>query len=67
MDLFHLAVQAIKSAVPELGIITDAALDPYTTHGQDGILDEDWLRGERHHSGSVCRQTANVRQLQAQT
>lgn len=34
------AVQAAKQAVPELGIITDAALDPYTTHGQDGILDE---------------------------
>jgi porphobilinogen synthase len=33
------AVHAIKSAVPELGVITDAALDPYTTHGQDGILD----------------------------
>ena len=32
-------VQALKQAVPELGIITDAALDPYTSHGQDGILD----------------------------
>ena len=34
------AVRALKSAVPELGIITDIALDPYTTHGQDGIIDE---------------------------
>ncbi len=34
------AVQALKDAVPELGIITDAALDPYTTHGHDGIIDE---------------------------
>jgi porphobilinogen synthase len=34
------AVQALKAAVPELGIITDAALDPYTTHGQDGIIDD---------------------------
>jgi len=33
------AIRAVKSAVPELGIITDAALDPYTTHGQDGIID----------------------------
>ncbi len=33
-------VKAIKSHFPELGIITDAALDPYTTHGQDGIIDE---------------------------
>jgi porphobilinogen synthase len=35
------AVRAVKAAVPELGVITDAALDPYTTHGQDGILDAD--------------------------
>ncbi len=34
------AVQAVKMAVPELGVITDAALDPYTTHGQDGIVDD---------------------------
>jgi porphobilinogen synthase len=33
------AVRAIKMAVPELGVITDVALDPFTTHGQDGILD----------------------------
>ena len=34
-------VRALKKELPELGIITDAALDPYTTHGQDGIIDED--------------------------
>ncbi|RUO63585.1 porphobilinogen synthase [Pseudidiomarina insulisalsae] len=34
------AVCAIKAAVPELGVITDVALDPFTTHGQDGIIDE---------------------------
>ena len=34
------AVRAIKQAVPELGVITDVALDPFTTHGQDGIIDE---------------------------
>lgn len=33
------AVRAIKAAVPHLGVITDAALDPYTSHGQDGIID----------------------------
>jgi porphobilinogen synthase len=33
------AVRAIKKAVPELGVITDVALDPFTTHGQDGIID----------------------------
>jgi porphobilinogen synthase len=35
------AVKALKDAVPELGVITDAALDPFTTHGQDGIIDDD--------------------------
>ena len=34
------AVRAIKDAVPELGVITDVALDPFTTHGQDGLIDE---------------------------
>lgn len=33
------AVAALKREFPDLGIITDAALDPYTTHGQDGIID----------------------------
>lgn len=33
------AVRAIKAAVPEMGIMTDVALDPFTTHGQDGLLD----------------------------
>lgn len=33
-------VKAIKSKFPELGVITDIALDPYTSHGQDGIIDE---------------------------
>lgn len=35
------AVRAIKAAVPELSVITDVALDPYTTHGHDGVLNED--------------------------
>jgi len=34
------AVRALKSAVPELGVITDVALDPFTTHGQDGLIDD---------------------------
>jgi porphobilinogen synthase len=33
------AVRAIKAAVPEIGIVTDVALDPYTSHGHDGLLD----------------------------
>ncbi|MEZ0232784.1 MAG: porphobilinogen synthase [Methylophilaceae bacterium] len=32
-------IKALKAAFPELGIITDVALDPYTTHGQDGLID----------------------------
>ena len=38
--LVQRAVAALKDAVPDLGIMTDVALDPYTTHGQDGIIDE---------------------------
>lgn len=34
------AVKALKDAVPELGVITDVALDPFTTHGQDGLIDD---------------------------
>lgn len=35
------AVRALKAAYPELGVMTDVALDPFTTHGQDGIIDEE--------------------------
>ena len=35
------AVRALKAEFPALGVITDVALDPFTTHGQDGLLDED--------------------------
>ncbi|MCH8493466.1 MAG: porphobilinogen synthase [Idiomarina sp.] len=35
------AVRAVKAAVPELGVMTDIALDPFTSHGQDGIIDDD--------------------------
>lgn len=38
--LVQRAVKALKDQHPELGIITDVALDPYTIHGQDGIIDE---------------------------
>ncbi|MDO4699347.1 MAG: porphobilinogen synthase [Moraxella sp.] len=34
------AVSALKDAIPELIVMTDVALDPYTTHGQDGVIDE---------------------------
>lgn len=38
--LVQTAIRELKSTFPELGVITDVALDPYTTHGQDGIIDE---------------------------
>jgi porphobilinogen synthase len=38
--LVQRALKALKDAVPELAVITDVALDPYTTHGQDGIIDD---------------------------
>ena len=39
--LVQRTVRAIKSELPDLAVITDVALDPYTTHGQDGIIDDD--------------------------
>ncbi|MDP9163359.1 MAG: porphobilinogen synthase [Pseudomonadota bacterium] len=39
-NLMCRAIRAIKDAVPEIGILTDVALDPYTAHGHDGLTDE---------------------------
>lgn len=39
-NLICRAIRAIKAAVPEIGIITDVALDPYTSHGHDGLVAE---------------------------
>ena len=38
--LVQRAIRQLKAEFPQLGVITDVALDPYTTHGQDGIIDE---------------------------
>ncbi len=38
-NLMCRAVRALKDAVPEIGVLTDVALDPYTSHGHDGLLD----------------------------
>lgn len=38
-NLMCRAIKAIKDAVPEIGLLTDVALDPYTAHGHDGLLD----------------------------
>ena len=39
-NLICRAIKAIKDAVPEIGVLTDVALDPYTAHGHDGLIDE---------------------------
>ena len=39
-NLMCRAIRAIKDAVPDIGVLTDVALDPYTAHGQDGLLDD---------------------------
>src|SRR5207248_9792022 len=38
-NLICRAIKAIKDAVPEIGVLTDVALDPYTSHGHDGLVD----------------------------
>lgn len=52
------AVRAIKREVPDLGIITDAALDPYTSHGQDGVVDENGYVINDETVSALCRQAA---------
>jgi porphobilinogen synthase len=39
-NLLCRAIREIKSAVPQIGVLTDVALDPYTSHGHDGLVDE---------------------------
>ena len=41
------ACRAVKAAVPEIGIMTDAALDPYTSHGHDGLMEGDRIVNDR--------------------
>ena len=42
-NLICRAVRAVKAALPELGVICDVALDPYTTHGHDGLIEDDYV------------------------
>ncbi|MBL8568501.1 MAG: porphobilinogen synthase [Phreatobacter sp.] len=55
-NLMCRAVSAIKKAVPEIGVITDAALDPYTSHGHDGVLTEDGRILNDETVAILCRQ-----------
>ena len=50
------AVRALKETLPELGVMTDAALDPYTSHGQDGIIDDDGYVLNDVTVQALCRQ-----------
>jgi porphobilinogen synthase len=45
-NLICRAVRAIKSAVPEIGVLCDVALDPYTTHGHDGVLKDGYVAND---------------------
>jgi porphobilinogen synthase len=55
-NLMCRAVRAIKEAVPEIGVITDVALDPYTSHGHDGVLDDRGVILNDETVGILCRQ-----------
>lgn len=46
-NLLHRAIRAVKRRFPEIGIITDVALDPYTDHGHDGLLIGDDIDNDR--------------------
>lgn len=50
------AVRAIKAAVPDMGVITDIALDPFTSHGQDGIVDDSGYVLNDHTLQALVRQ-----------
>ncbi|QOD37849.1 porphobilinogen synthase [Candidatus Wolbachia massiliensis] len=56
-NLICKAIRAVKSKIPDIGIIADVALDPYTTHGHDGILKSDQIDVENDETVSVlCKQ-----------
>jgi porphobilinogen synthase len=52
------AVRAVKAAVPEMGVICDVALDPYTSHGQDGLVRDNYVVNDETVE-MLCRQALN--------
>jgi porphobilinogen synthase len=52
------AVRAVKAAVPDVGIICDVALDPFTTHGQDGVVRDGYVVNDETLE-ILCRQAIN--------
>jgi porphobilinogen synthase len=55
-NLICRTIQEIKNAVPEIGVIADVALDPYTSHGHDGILDKKGRVANDVTVEALCRQ-----------
>lgn len=55
-NLMCRAIRAIKDAVPEIGVLTDVALDPYTSHGHDGIVDANGYVLNDETSDALVRQ-----------
>jgi porphobilinogen synthase len=55
-NLMCRAVRAIKRAVPEIGVITDVALDPYTSHGHDGLMDDSGVIVNDATVSVLCKQ-----------
>ena len=52
------AVRAVKDAVPEMGVVCDVALDPYTSHGQDGLVRDGYVVNDETVE-MLCRQALN--------
>ncbi|MGB0846828.1 MAG: porphobilinogen synthase [Thiolinea sp.] len=50
------AISAVKAAVPELGVMTDVALDPFTSHGQDGLMNDEGYIMNDETVGVLVRQ-----------
>ena len=59
------AVRALKAAHPELGVMTDVALDPFTTHGQDGLIDETGYVLNDETTEVLCKQAISHAQAGA--
>lgn len=59
------AVRALKAAHPELGVMTDVALDPFTTHGQDGLIDDSGYVLNDETTEVLCKQAVSHAQAGA--
>ncbi|MBB4616980.1 porphobilinogen synthase [Sphingomonas abaci] len=58
-NLMCRAIRALKDAVPEVGVLTDVALDPYTTHGHDGLVDAAGYVVNDRTADALVRQALN--------